>query len=42
MSLVFTIYHIEDLMEYLQTGVKFRVVGRHLNLEMQVSEIEFR
>lgn len=25
-----------------QTGVKFRVVGRHLNLEMRVSEINFR
>lgn len=28
--------------KYLQTGVKFRVVGRHLNLEMRVSEINFR
>lgn len=26
---------------FSQTGVKFRVVGRHLNLEMRVSEINF-
>lgn len=30
------------LKQILQTGVKFRVVGRHLNLEIRVSEINFR